>query len=58
MLYVALAFAGLVVIGACAFKVFLAVRALGCELERTRKRLEPKQVDLRREVEHLDRMWK
>jgi hypothetical protein len=54
MLYVGLAFAGLVVLGACAVKVFLAVRGLGRELGRVRERLEPKRADLRREADRLD----
>jgi hypothetical protein len=55
MLYVALAFAGLVVLGACAIKVSLAVRGLGRELRRTRARLEPEHVRLSREMSRLDR---
>lgn len=51
MLWVGLGTAGIVVLGACGFKVLLALRALGRELERTRNRLEPKQEALRRERE-------
>ena len=55
MLFAGLALAGLVVLGACSLNVFLAVRELGRELERTRRRLAPKQADLRREVKRLER---
>jgi hypothetical protein len=55
MAFVALAFAGLVVLGVCAVKVSFAVRALGRELQRTRERLEPKRSALLREAERLDR---
>jgi hypothetical protein len=58
MLYVGLASAGLAVLGACAIKVFLAVRALGRELDRTRARLEPERAALRGEVRRLGRVRK
>jgi hypothetical protein len=54
MLYVALAFAGLVVLGGCAIKVSFAVRGLGRELRRTRARLEPKHAELARETRRLE----
>jgi hypothetical protein len=55
MLFVGLAFAGLVVIGACAVQVFLAVRGLGRELQRTGRRLEPKRSALRTADLRFDR---
>jgi hypothetical protein len=55
MLYVGLAFAGLVVLSACAVKVWLSVRGLGRELRRTRARLEPKQAALAREMRRFER---
>jgi hypothetical protein len=55
MLFIGLAFAGLAVLGVCAVKVFLAVRELGRELQRTRERLEPKRSALLRAAERLDR---
>ena len=54
MLYVALAFAGVVVLGGCAIKVSLAVRGLGRELRRTRERLEPEHAKLAREMRRLE----
>jgi hypothetical protein len=54
-LWVGLAFAGVVVLGFCAIKVFLAVQGLGRELERTRARLAPKQAKVARELKGLDR---
>lgn len=50
MLFVALAFAGLAVLGVCTVKVFAAVRGLGRELTRTRERLETEQQGLQREL--------
>src|SRR3954447_19357925 len=44
------AFAGLVVLSVCAFRVFLEVRGLARELERTRRRLEPEQTALHGEI--------
>ncbi|MDP9867522.1 MULTISPECIES: hypothetical protein [Streptosporangium] len=41
---VALAFAGLVVLAFLGVRVLLAVRELGREVARTRRRLEPAQV--------------
>jgi hypothetical protein len=55
MLFVGLAFAGLVVIGACAVQVFAAVRGLGRELQRTRRRLEPKRSALSMATRRLER---
>jgi membrane protein implicated in regulation of membrane protease activity len=52
---VGVAFAGLVVLAVCAFKVFLAVRGLARELERTRRRLEPRQKALQGELQTLRR---
>ncbi len=49
-----LGFAGLAVLAWCAFKVWLGVRRFGRELERTRRRLEPKQSALRDELSRLD----
>ncbi|GAA4633690.1 hypothetical protein GCM10023196_072220 [Actinoallomurus vinaceus] len=54
MLYVALAFAGMVVLAGCAIKVSLAVRGLGRELRRTRERLEPEHAKLVREMRRLE----
>ncbi|WP_433338509.1 hypothetical protein [Spirillospora sp. CA-294931] len=48
---VGLGFAGLAVLAACAFKVYLGVRRFGRELDRARRRLEPKQSALRDELE-------
>jgi len=47
------AFAGLVVLAVCAGKVYLAVRGLADELERTRRRLGPKHAALRSELRML-----
>ena len=55
MLWVALAFAGLAVLAACAVKVHAAVRGFGRELARTRARLEPKHAGISRELKRLDR---
>jgi hypothetical protein len=55
MASVGVAFAGLVVLSACAVKVFLALRDLGRELERTRRLLEPAQLALRSELRNLQR---
>ncbi|MFJ2033584.1 hypothetical protein [Streptosporangium sp. NPDC087985] len=41
---VALAFAGLVVLGFLGLRVLLAARDLGREVDRTRRRLEPARV--------------
>ncbi|MCQ0011429.1 hypothetical protein [Actinomadura madurae] len=51
---VSLGFAGMAVLAWCAFKVWLGVRRFGRELERTRRRLEPKQSALRDELSRLD----
>ena len=53
MAWVGLAFAGLVVLAACAVKVFLAVRDLGCELDRSWRRLAPERWALRDELRTL-----
>ncbi|WP_243726121.1 hypothetical protein [Actinomadura rubrisoli] len=50
---VSLGFVGLAVLAYCAFKVFLGVRRFGRELERTRRRLGPKQLALRDELTDL-----
>lgn len=55
MVSVAVAFAGLVVLAYCAFRVFVAVRRLGGELERTRGRLEPRRQALRQELRRTRR---
>jgi hypothetical protein len=55
MLFVGLAFAGLVVIAACAIQVHLAVRGLGRELQRTGRRLGPKRSALDMAVRRLER---
>jgi hypothetical protein len=55
MSYVGLAFAGLIVLSACAIKVWLAVRGLGRELRRTRACLEPRQAALASEMGRLER---
>jgi hypothetical protein len=52
---VGVAFAGLVVLAVGAFKVFLAVHGLARELERTKRRLEPRQKALRSELRTLRR---
>lgn len=55
MVFVGLAFAGLVVIAACAVQVSLAVRGLGRELQRTAQSLGPKRSALEVAVRRLDR---
>jgi len=50
---VSLGFAGLAVLAYCSFKVYLGVRRFGRELDRTRRRLEPKQSALRDELTDL-----
>jgi hypothetical protein len=44
---VALGFAGLAVLAACSFRVYLGVRRLGRELERAGRRLAPRHSELR-----------
>ncbi|WUI03162.1 hypothetical protein OHR68_15575 [Spirillospora sp. NBC_00431] len=51
---VALGFVGLAVLAYCAFRVWLGVRRFGRELERTRRRLGPKQSALRGELSRLE----
>ena len=46
-------FAGLVVLAVCAVKVFLCVRALGREVDRTWRRLAPERGALRDELRTL-----
>jgi hypothetical protein len=53
MVSVGLACAGLSVLAYCAVKVSFAVRGLGIELDRTRRRLEPHQLELKRQVDAL-----
>lgn len=53
MLWVGIAFAGLVVLGVCAIKVHLAVRGFGRELARARARLAPKHAEISRELKKL-----
>lgn len=55
MLFLGLAFAGLVVIAACAVKVFVAVRGLGRELQQAKAGLEPKRSALRTAARRLER---
>jgi hypothetical protein len=55
MLFIGLAVAGLVVLAACSVKVFFAVRRLGRQIERTKRRLEPKHAALREELRGLRR---
>jgi hypothetical protein len=55
MVFIGLAFAGLLVIAACAVKVFAAVRDLGRELQHTRERLEPKRSALAAAARCLER---
>ncbi|MER7546844.1 hypothetical protein [Actinomadura sp.] len=50
---VALGFAGLAVLAWCAFRVWLGVRSLGRELDRTRRRLQPRRSALRDELSRL-----
>ncbi|WP_222721695.1 hypothetical protein, partial [Actinomadura sp. HBU206391] len=45
--------AGLAVLSVCACKVYLAVRGLARELERTKRRLEPEHAALRSELRKL-----
>jgi hypothetical protein len=51
--WVGLTFAGLVVLAVCAVKVFLGVRALGREVDRTWRRLAPERRALRDELRTL-----
>lgn len=55
MIMVVLASAGFCVLAYGGLKVFLGVRSLGLELERTRHRLEPHQAELKRQVDALKR---
>lgn len=48
--FVGVAFAGLAVLAFCTAKVVRAVHGLGRELERARRRLEPKQSALQSEL--------
>ncbi|MFP3967308.1 hypothetical protein SMC26_33760 [Actinomadura fulvescens] len=50
---VVLGFVGLAVLAYCGFKVYLGVRRLGRELDRTRRRLEPKHSALQDELRIL-----
>lgn len=51
--WVGLTCAGLVVLTVCAVKVFLGVRALGREVDRTWRRLAPERRALRDELRTL-----
>lgn len=51
---VSLGSVGLAVLACCAFKVWLGVRRFGRELERTRRRLEPKHSALRDELSIME----
>jgi len=51
MVSVVLGFVGLAVLFYAAFRVFLGTRGLGREVERTRRRLEPRQRELQRRVD-------
>ncbi|MGI8331864.1 hypothetical protein ACRYCC_17995 [Actinomadura scrupuli] len=53
---VGIAFMGLLALAYCTFRVFVAVTRLGRELERTRRRLEPKQAALTDELQALQRI--
>jgi hypothetical protein len=55
MVFIGLTFAGLVVIGVCAVKVFVAVRDFGRELQRTKAHLAPKHSALKVAGRRLDR---
>jgi hypothetical protein len=55
MSFVALAFAGLVVLAFCAARLYLAVRGLGRELARTGRRLEPRRTALKTAALALER---
>jgi hypothetical protein len=50
---VGIAFAGLLALAFCAVRVFVAVRRLGRELERTRRRLAPEHQALTDELRSL-----
>ncbi|WP_242614149.1 hypothetical protein [Actinomadura roseirufa] len=50
---VTLGFAGLAVLAYCSFRLYLGVRRFGRELERTKRRLVPKQSALRDELTYL-----
>ncbi|HEY7484918.1 MAG TPA: hypothetical protein VH912_10710 [Streptosporangiaceae bacterium] len=53
--WVGLSFAGLVVLAVCAIKLAVAVNGLARELDRTRRRLEPKQQTLQGELRTLQK---
>jgi ABC-type iron transport system FetAB permease component len=53
---VGIAFTGMAVLAYCAFRVALAVRGLASELQRTKRRLEPKQALLADELQALRRI--
>jgi hypothetical protein len=53
---VGIAFAGMLVLAYGTFRVFVAVQGLGRELERARRRLEPKQAVLADEVRAFQRI--
>lgn len=51
--WVGLSFAGLVVLAVCAVRLSVAVNGLARELDRTRRRLEPKRRTLQGELQAL-----
>jgi hypothetical protein len=53
---VGIAFVGMLVLAYGSFRVFVGVQRLGHELERTRRRLEPKQAALADELRALQRI--
>jgi hypothetical protein len=55
MLFAGLVFAGLLVLAACATRVYVAVRALGRQIKATRESLEPRRAALADEAGRLDR---
>ncbi len=55
MFFIGLSVAGLAVVAFCAGRVFVAVRGLGRELQRTRERLEPKRIALHGAARSLER---
>ncbi|RJL35962.1 hypothetical protein [Bailinhaonella thermotolerans] len=54
IVFLVLATAGLVVIGVASVRVFVAVRGLGREIQRTRDLLEVKQSTLKSTIQHRE----